>query len=267
MSDLKSVRGVAESYAQTAEHYATKWSPVIHPIGRRMLEALPLDRAGRVLDAGTGAGTLIGDLRELAPTATVVGVDLSEAMLEQARRATSVPLAAMDVRRLALTDAAFDVAVLPFMLFHVPEPGRALREIRRVVRPGGTVGLVTWGEDPPYPASQAFEDELEAAGAGADPLPVVATHDEMNTPDKVEALLADAGLDPVRIWIEEHAHRWDPGAFRWYLAYGSRRRRLDTLPEDARTKAVARVNERLDALEPDGWVYRFTCVLSVAHRP
>jgi SAM-dependent methyltransferase len=267
VSELRSVRGVASSYAQTAEFYLGLWSPVIRPVGRRLLEALPLDRAGRVLDAGTGVGALVGDIRELAPGATVVAVDLSEAMLAVARRSHAIPFAAMDARRLALASATFDVAALPFMLFHIPEPVEALREVRRVVRPGGTVGVVTWGEDPPWGGGRVFQEEIEAAGAGPDPLDVPETHEMMNTPDKVESLLSDAGLEAGRVWVEPHEHRWDPEQFKTYLGYGARRRRLETLPEPQRAAVMRRVRERLDALEPDGWIYRFTCVLSVARRP
>jgi SAM-dependent methyltransferase len=267
MSEAPTVRAVAESYAATAEHYAGIWSPVIRPVGRRLLEGLPLDRAGRVLDVGTGVGALIGDILRLAPSAMVVGVDVSDVMLGVARRTMQVPLAAMDVQRLALAGAVFDVAAMLFMLFHVPEPVVALRETARVVRPGGTVGLVTWGDDPPFEAGRIFEDELEAAGAGPDPLPLVATHELMNSTEKMEALLADAGLEPQRIWIEPHEHRWDPNAFKTYLGYGARQRRIETLESPAREDVTRRVHDRLDRLEPAGWLYRYTCVLSVARRP
>lgn len=266
MTELRSVRAVAESYAATVDFYAQIWSPVIRPVGRRLLEALPLARAGRVLDAGTGVGALIPDIRELAPGGTIVGVDLSEAML-RAAVGTGVPLAVMDVRRLGLAGETFDVAALPFMLFHVPEPVEALREVARVVRPGGTVGTVTWCEDPPWAGSRAFEQELETSGAGPDPLPVPDSHELMNTPEKVEGLLTDAGLEPGRAWIEPHEHRWEREPFHAYLAYGARRRRLETLPPERRDDVMRRVGERLDALAPDEWVYRFTCVLALARRP
>src|SRR4029453_7673301 len=52
----------------------------------------------------------------------------------------------MDAESLALPDASFDVALCALGLMYVPDPLRAVRELRRVLRPGGRLGLVVWGE-------------------------------------------------------------------------------------------------------------------------
>ena len=52
----------------------------------------------------------------------------------------------MDAETLALPDAGFDVALNALGLMYVPEPEQAVREMRRVLRPGGRVGLAVWGE-------------------------------------------------------------------------------------------------------------------------
>lgn len=69
-------------YSGSVDGYAEYWSPVIRSLARRLLEALPWDRAGRILDVGTGTGALIPDILGLAPTARVVGIDPSLGMLE-----------------------------------------------------------------------------------------------------------------------------------------------------------------------------------------
>src|SRR5215471_3570492 len=88
---------VATNYSATADGYAEFWSPVIRPLGRRLLEALPWDRAGRILDVGTGTGTLLSDILSFSPTARVIGIDRSFGMLALARATGArLPLVTMD---------------------------------------------------------------------------------------------------------------------------------------------------------------------------
>ena len=79
----------------------------------------------------------------------VVGIDLAEAMLRRAgervrreRLGTVDGLSVMDATRMAFPDAAFDAAVVPYVLTVVPEPHAMMDEIVRVVRPGGPIVLV-----------------------------------------------------------------------------------------------------------------------------
>jgi ubiquinone/menaquinone biosynthesis C-methylase UbiE len=105
---------------------------------------LPELRSGLdLLDVGCGPGTITLDLaRRVAPGA-VLGVDRSAAVIERAeaeRTAASVPnarFAVDDVYALDLADASFDVAHAHQVLQHLTDPVAALRELRRVLRPGG----------------------------------------------------------------------------------------------------------------------------------
>ncbi|HSH80249.1 MAG TPA: class I SAM-dependent methyltransferase [Herpetosiphonaceae bacterium] len=103
---------------------------------------LGLTGAGvHILDAGCGAGRDMAWLE--AQGARVVGVDLSRGMLAQARQITRGPLAQMDLRRLAFRDSRFGGVWCAASLLHLPKaeaPG-ALRELHRVLRPGGLLHL------------------------------------------------------------------------------------------------------------------------------
>lgn len=107
----------------------------------RILELLP-PVAGRVLDIGCGAGELARLLAERVEA--LVCVDQSPNMLERARQA--VPGEATEFRigsleHLPLGDGEVDTVIASMVLHHIPEPAQALLEIRRVLRPGGTLLL------------------------------------------------------------------------------------------------------------------------------
>ena len=78
----------------------------------------------------------------------MLGIDLSVGMLHAARsRAPAAILAAGDAAALALRDAVSDVTLAAHMLYHLPQPSAAVRELRRITRPGGQVLVVLNGHD------------------------------------------------------------------------------------------------------------------------
>src|SRR5690349_1520936 len=97
-----------------------------------------------LLDVGCGPGTITVDLaRRVAPGRTL-GIDRASEVLEQARahalaRGVEIELRTGDVYALDLPDASFDVIHLHQVLQHLTDPVRALRELRRVLRPGGVL--------------------------------------------------------------------------------------------------------------------------------
>lgn len=258
---------LAEIYSSHARGYADSWGPVIRPIGQRLLQALPWEGVRRVIDLGTGAGTHLPEIRRLARGACVVGVDRAPGMLELARQ-QGVPLVQMDGVELGVRDSAVDVVVMAFVLFHLDDAVVALREARRVLRPGGVVGTVTWAEDPEIEASRAWEQELDAHGA-RDPMPARPRRDEqMNTPLKMKELFSLADLRPRRVWVERFVHQWDlDGLSLMHSTFGKTKRKLESLDPPTRAAFLERVHARLLQLPPDAFIYRAAVVCSVACRP
>ncbi|WP_405707011.1 methyltransferase domain-containing protein [Streptomyces xanthophaeus] len=99
----------------------------------------------RVLDAGCGTGRALSPLRAaVGPSGLVLGADLTPQMLtaaQQAGRAAEGSLLLADVARLPLRDAALDAVFAAGLIAHLPDPGPNLRELARVVRPGGRLAL------------------------------------------------------------------------------------------------------------------------------
>ena len=128
-----------------------------------------LEPGQRLLDVGCGPGTITVDLAELlGPHGSVTALERTEEALDlaraeaQRRDARTVDFAVGDVQALDLPDASYDVVHAHQVLQHVDDPVQALREMRRVCRPGGLVAArdsdysaFTW-----YPAVPALDDWL-----------------------------------------------------------------------------------------------------------
>lgn len=123
-----------------------------------LYERAGIPRARRVLDVGCGSGAVALDLAAACP-GTLVAVDSDAAMARCSRDALqeNAEVLVADGRSLPFADASFDVAVCNLVLLWSPEPARVVKEMARVVRPGGTVlasmepdygGKVHWPENP-----------------------------------------------------------------------------------------------------------------------
>ena len=119
----------------------------VHKVWRR--EAVRLSRAApgdRVLDCATGTGDLA--LQFHNARSKVIGTDFCGEMLGPARRKSrgAVEFAVADALQLPFADATFDIASIAFGIRNVDDPLRCLREMARVVRPGGRVVVLEFGQ-------------------------------------------------------------------------------------------------------------------------
>jgi ubiquinone/menaquinone biosynthesis C-methylase UbiE len=252
---------VAGYYSSSAAEYERLWAEGLKPCAQRLLERLPLDDARLVVDVGAGTGSLFSFLQRRAPRAAIVGIDRSEGMIARAPRdfASSV----MDAARLALAPAVFDVAVAAFMLFHLDDPGAGLSELRRVLRSGGTVGTLTWGDDPGYPAVHTWDAELDAHGA--EEAIELAHHELVDTPEKMRGLLAAAGFASIEAWTGPYERALSVDEFvaiKSQLGVG--KRRLDTLDERSRNACIESASARVARLERKDFIHRAEVVYATA---
>jgi len=175
------------------ERYMGVWSQLA---GETFLDWLALQTGLRWLDVGCGNGAFTEMLVERCAPISVEGVDPSEGQLAFARTRPAARVAQFrqgDAMALPFPGDTFDAAVMPLVIFFVPDPGRGVAEMARVVCPGGLVTAYAWdmlGGGFPYEALQ-FEMREMGVAVPEPPSPDASRIDVMRD------LWAGAGLDSV----------------------------------------------------------------------
>lgn len=143
----KTKNAIRDEYDRLAASYDDRWHRYIDLTARETLERAAIVAGEKLLDAGCGSGALLR--QALSRNARAAGVDLSVAMLAEARRDPGGRgwLIAGDAECLPIRSSTFDIAV-SLSSFHLwPEPLHGLQELRRVLRPGGRLVLTDWCDD------------------------------------------------------------------------------------------------------------------------
>ena len=115
--------------------------------GQECLDWMAPNHGQRWLDVGCGNGAFTQLIAEQSEPLTLVGIDPSEPQLAYARQQPllqGVDFVNADAMALPFPDDAFDFAVMPLVIFFVPEPAQGVAEMVRVVAPGGTVAAYAW---------------------------------------------------------------------------------------------------------------------------
>ena len=234
--------------------------------------------ARRILDVGAGTGAMAAHAVRRWPAVEVDGVDASAGMLEIAERGRA-GLSPGERRRLRyrqaladtlpFEDGTFDLALSAFVLQLVPSRFRALREMRRVLRPGGRLAYVTWlrgGErfrpDDAYDEARRavgleprWDDEEDDLDDDADP-----GNDDVPSPQAAVAQLRRAGFASATARATMLVHPFTPEGYLGFLAQFDDEDEFASLPRDQRAALEHHVLERLRALPDDALVMRLPIV-------
>ena len=233
-------RRAEQTYAAAADHYTRQALSFWDRFGAATISRLPLDPGRAVLDLCCGAGaSAIPAARAVGPSGRVLGIDVAAPMLELARsRAAREGLANVEFRQgdataAPLPDAGYDAVVCVFGVFFVPDITAFTARMWRLVRPGGTLAVTTWGPGLFEPASSLF---WEAVGA-VEPSLVRAFNpwDQVTTPEALEELFARAGVTDPEVVAVPGRHRLEhPDSF-WDVVLGSGyRATVDALSQEQR---------------------------------
>ncbi len=184
-------------------------------IRRAVLRALPVRAGMRVLDIGCGFGALTFDIAALYDV-QLVGIDRSSAALTVAKRmeqdlqnagaiisGCTIEWQTGDAEALPLPDSHADVAVSRFLFQHLTNPSSAVREIARVLKPGGFACLID--------ADDALSLEYPVDPVAAEVRDALSRLQQTNGGDrhmgrKLASLLADVGFSVVQTFVVPQAH-------------------------------------------------------------
>lgn len=175
------------------ERYMGKWSQLV---GEAFLDWLHPGPGLLWLDVGCGNGAFTEMLVDRCVPASVDGIDPSEGQLAYARTRPSGRVARFhqgDAMAQPFPDDAFDAAVMPLVIFFVPDPARGVAEMARVVSPGGIVAAYAWDVDDGGFPYDALQGEVRALGY---PVPMPPSPDASRI-DVMRELWTDAGLIDV----------------------------------------------------------------------
>jgi SAM-dependent methyltransferase len=232
------------------ERLMGRWSRLA---GEIFLDWLDIPANVRWLDVGCGNGAFTAALIARCAPAEVIGIDPSEGQVSFARTrpgAKSAQFRIGDAEALPFGDDRFDVAVMALVITFLSDPGKAVSEMARVVRPGGWVGTYMWdvpgGGTPVHPIYVA----MESLGMPS-PRPPGA---EVSRRDAMQALWKDAGLESIEtqviripVMYPDFDDFWDSNT----VPVGPQGKAIQEMSQTVRAQLRARVREQLP-VGPDG---------------
>ncbi len=177
----------------------------------RVLDAAGLSATDRLLDVACGTGVLARAARERARD--VVGVDINEGMLAVARREPAIEWVQAAAEQLPFEDASFDVVASQFGLMFFVDRAKALREMCRLVKPGGSLAVAVWStldETPGYAAMASLLGRLFGRAAAES----LEAPYSLGDPDVLRRAFADAGMEDLTVELVDGTARF-PSLERW----------------------------------------------------
>jgi SAM-dependent methyltransferase len=262
----------------TAAEAWHRWGPTLRswlgPSTERMLDLARVTSGCRVLDVAAGAGDqTLQVAARVGPGGSVLATDISPAILEFAARdaarsgVTNVTIRAMDGEHLDLPDASFDAVISRVGLIYFPDRDQALREMRRVLVPGGRVAAIVYG---PAEQNAFFSTPVSIVRRHAKlgpPLPGQPGPFSLGGKGVIEAAFSSAGFLDVHAEVVPAPLRMRSAAECLQFeqeSFGALHQMLSSLDQSGRDAAWAEVGAALREFDREGEGFVGPCELIIA---
>jgi SAM-dependent methyltransferase len=225
-------------YGLAADHFTDPQLAFWDLYGEETVRRAHIAAGNRVLDLCCGAGaSVVPAARAVGPDGSVTGVDITAPLLAQARERLeaeglhNVELVRGDATATGFDGGSFDAVVCVFGVFFVDDMAGFVREMWRMVRPGGHLAITTWGPDLFEPLNSLFwngvRDLRSELYRDSNPW------DQMTTPELLASLLSEGGVEgPEVVAVPGSQALATPEDF-WNVVLGSGyRATLDSLDDD-----------------------------------
>lgn len=193
---------VSAVFDRTATTYGQYGDAFFDYFGQALVNQVNLKPGQTVLDVATGRGAVLYPLTNtLGASGKLIGIDISPRMIQETSKELAqkklewIELRCMDAEELDFPEATFDAVFCGFALFFLPNVPKALSEFKRVLKPGGTLAISTWGED-----SQVDQIIGNAFKIYDNPKGIIAT--PLWSGEELKKVLIDAAFQSVQI-VEE----------------------------------------------------------------
>jgi ubiquinone/menaquinone biosynthesis C-methylase UbiE len=223
---IRPQEALERTYDAAADHYDEPPLSFWDRYGRRTVNRLPLRPGMNVLDVCCGMGaSAIPAAERVGPKGQVVAIDLAQQLLKKgARKAAALGLTNIEFRQgdlenLPFPDQAFDAVQCVFGIFFVPDLHGAVRELWRLVRPGGILAITIWGRGLFEPADAIFWEAVKRV----DPVLYgsVKSWSKIFEPEPLCDLLRECGVPDPEAVAEPGSHPLDAPEDWWTIMLGS----------------------------------------------
>jgi ubiquinone/menaquinone biosynthesis C-methylase UbiE len=237
------------------EQLMGRWSKKLAPL---FIEFARVDKGERILDVGCGTGSLTFALAAAADLTEIAAIDYSPVFVEDViRRNTDsrIKVRQADACALPFEDSTFDRALALLVLHFVPEAGKAVAEMRRVVRPGGVVAAAVWDHLGGMPGMRMMIDTVAALSEAGRQLRTRYCFQPMMQPNEMKRTFVEQGL--VDVTEMQLMIRMDYLSFDDYWApiaagEGPLGKYVATLDAAERARTDTAVRDAYEAGRPDG---------------
>ena len=237
------------------EQLMGRWSQKLAPL---FIDFAGLADGEKILDVGCGTGSLTFALARSAGLGEIAAIDYSPVFVRETARRNSDPrikILQADACALPFEDGRFDRAMALLVLHFVPEAGKAVAEMRRVVRSGGVVAAVVWDHLGGMPGMRMMIDTVAALGEAGRQMRGRYCFQPMMRPGEMKQTFVEQGLTDVgetepmiRMDYQDFDDYWAPIA----AGEGPLGKFVASLDPAERARTDAAIRDAYEAGQPDG---------------